>query len=341
MIQLKQILFTKTRTAEYVCFGEMDTDKLGENEVLVKSFFTTISTGTEKANILGVENVGPKEKIARFPRGLGYNCAGEVVKVGANVKKVAVGDRVVVYWSWHKNYNIVNESRVVKIDHENVLYQDAALSFIATFPLAAIRKVRLEMGESLMVMGLGLLGQLAIKLARAAGACPIIACDPIQERRQEALRNGADYAFDPFDENFINQVKEVTNGGVNTAIEVTGVGAGLDETLDCMAKFGRVALLGCTRSSDFSIDYYKKVHCPGITLVGAHTNARAETESSYGNWTHEDDIKAVLNLCAKGRISLRDLVVETHSPKDCAAVYQRLIDDKNFPVGVQFDWQTE
>ena len=118
-----------------------------------------------------------------------------------------------------------------------------------------------------MVMGLGILGQLAVKLARIAGACPVIACDPVKERREEALKNGADYAFDPFDKDFVSQVKQASGGGVQTAIEVTGVGAGLVETLDCMRRFGRVALLGCTRNSDFSIDYYNKVHTPRITLV--------------------------------------------------------------------------
>ena len=339
--EIKRIVFTKPNTAEYLRVSETDFDNLAETKVVLKSFFTTVSAGTERANITGSNNVGPNEKTASFPRVLGYNCAGEVVAVGAKVKKVAVGDRVVAYWSCHGNYNIVEESQVEKIHDESITSEDAAVSFIATFPLAAIRKLRLEIGESLLVMGLGILGQIAVKLARIAGACPIIACDPIKARREEALRNGADYAFDPLEQDFAEQVKAVTNGGVQTAIEVTGVGAGLDETLDCMAKFGRIALLGCTRNSDFSIDYYKKVHCPGITLVGAHTNARAMQESSHGNYTHNDDIQTVLKLCASGRLTLKDIVKETHEPSRCAEVYTRLVEDKNFPVGVQFDWRNE
>ena len=341
MAQFKRIVFTKTNTAEYLDCGEIDLDNIGEKQVAVKSFFTTVSAGTERANITASENTAPGEGGKLFPRYLGYNCAGEVVKVGSQVTSVAVGDKVVVYWSTHSNYNVVNEEQVVKFDETKVSFEDAAVSFISTFPLAAIRKVKLEIGESLMVMGLGILGQLAVKLARVAGACPIIACDPVKERREEALRNGADYAFDPLEKDFAKQVRAVSDGGVKTAIEVTGVGAGLDETLDCMAEFGRVALLGCTRSSDFSIDYYNKVHFPGITLVGAHTHARAKQESSHGNYTHNDDIKAVLKLCGGGRLTLKDIVKETHIPKDCGEVYARLVSDKNFPVGVQFDWRKE
>lgn len=338
---LKRIVFTKPNTAEYLTYDEVNFSALGENQVAVKSHFTTVSAGTERANVTASVNIALNEQGKLFPRFLGYNCAGEVVAVGKNVQSVCVGDRVVVYWSTHSNYNIVDEKQVVKIEYDNISYQDAAVSFIATFPMAAIRKVKLEVGESMLVMGLGILGQLAVKLARAAGACPIIACDPVKERREEALKGGADYAFDPFDKDFARKIKEITNGGVNTAIEVTGVGAGLDETLDCMARFGRVALLGCTRNSDFSIDYYNKVHYPGITLVGAHTAARAALESSHGNYTHNDDVKAVLRLCAGKRLNLKDIVKETHLPCDCADVYTRLVNDRNFPVGVQFDWRKE
>lgn len=342
MKQVKQIVFTDVKKAEYLVADDIDVENIGEYQVVVKSMFTTVSAGTERANLIGDPNVAPdKSAGSLFPKVFGYNCAGEVVKVGSKVQSVKVGDRVVVWWSGHRNYNIAHENRVVKIDYDNVSYEDAAISFITSFSLAAIRKVQLEIGESLVVMGLGLLGQLAVKLARVAGACPIIACDPVASRREEALKNGADYAFNPFEEDFAKKVKEVSKGGVKTAIEVTGVGAGLDETLDCMAKFGRVALLGCTRSSDFSIDYYRKVHGPGITLVGAHTNARASVESSHGNYTHNDDIKAVLKLCANGRLQLKDIIKETHNPKDCVEVYRRLADDKNFPIGVQFDWRNE
>jgi threonine dehydrogenase-like Zn-dependent dehydrogenase len=207
--------------------------------------------------------------------------------------------------------------------------------------MAAIRKCRLEIGESALVMGVGLLGMMAIKILKASGACPLIAIDPDENKRKIAEKIGADYVFDPNEFGFAEKVKAVTCGGANVAIEVTGNGKALDSLLDCMAKLGRVALLGCTRISDFTIDYYTKVHFPGISLIGAHTHARAELESSHGNYTHIDDIKAVLRLCANNRLTLCDVVKETHCPSECEKVYERLINDKNFPVGVQFDWKGE
>ena len=106
-----------------------------------------------------------------------------------------------------------------------------------------------------------------------------------------------------------------------------------------MARFGRAALLGCTRDKNFTIDYYRKVHGPGITLIGAHTMARPEYDSHPGYFTHRDDIKAQLKLIAMKRINIRDMIDETHSPAECAEVYNRLITDKDFPTFVQFDWR--
>lgn len=334
----KQILFTEKNKAELL---DVESRLLGENDVKVKTYFSTISCGTEKANITGDANVaGNSASNVSFPRSSGYSSSGIVEEVGSGVKDLKIGDRVVVFWGNHKNYNIVPSKNAVKIEDDNVSFEEAAMSFIASFSLAAIRKTSLEIGESALVMGLGILGQLAVRLLKAAGAVPIIAADPIEERRKESLLGGADHTFNPVCPDFSQKVKEITGTGVKTAIEVTGVGAGLDETLDCMAKFGRVALLGCTRDKNFTIDYYKKVHFPGITLVGAHTMARPDIESYPSNFTHRDDIKTILKLLSGGRLTFRDMIKETHSPADCKAVYDRLINDKNFPVAVQFDWRS-
>lgn len=335
-MKCRQIVFTEQNKAEFLSVEEKEPER---DEVVVKTVVSTISCGTERANIAGDPNVDPyKGSEVIFPRTSGYNSAGVVVKKGADVKSVDIGDRVVVYWGKHKDYNTVPEENVVKMS-DDISFEMGAMSFISTFPMAAIRKTRLEVGESAVVMGLGILGMLAVKLLRVSGAVPIIAADPNPERRKIALKNGADYAFDPLQEDFADRVKSVTDGGVHVAIEVTGVGAGFNEALDCMAKFGRIALLGCTRNADFTVDYYKKIHAPGITIIGAHTNARPSLESHPGWFTHRDDIKSVLRLCAGGRLRLDDLVQETHSPAECSEVYHRLVYDKNFPIAVQFDWR--
>lgn len=333
------IVFTKQNTAELL---DTPVSELSPNSVKVKTAVSTISAGTERANITGNTNVSVdthEQAVAHFPRWSGYSSAGTVVEVGSNVKSVKVGDRVAMFWSSHMLYNVIGESNIVKIVDDTVSFEDAALCHIGNFPLAAIRKTRLEIGESMLIMGLGVLGLLGVIYARAAGAVPVIAADPIAERRKKALALGADYALDPTEDGFAEKVKELTSGGARTAIEVTGIGAGLNECLDCMARFGRVALLGCTRDKNFTVDYYRKVHGPGITLIGAHTNARPEHDSYPGFFTNRDDIKTQLLLLSHGHINFKNIVDETHSPAECAEVYDRLVSDKKFPPFVQFDWR--
>jgi len=332
----KKIIFSEKNKAELLT---EEVPLLASDQVLIDTKVSTISSGTERANITGDPYVSVVTTVpnTNFPRTGGYSSAGLVMAVGNNVKGIKEGDRVALSWSKHASRQVINVKNVHLIESDKVSYAAAALAHIATFPMAAVRKCRLEIGESSIVMGLGILGLLAVQLLRAAGSVPVVAVDPVADRREKALKLGADYAFDPMAPGFAEKIKEVTHGGANVAIEVTGNGLALNQVLDCMARFGRVALLGCTRHSDFTVDYYHKVHGPGITLIGAHTMARPNDESFPAYWTHHDDAMAILRLCASGRLDLDAMIEETHAPEEAPDVYQRLIDEKSFPV-VQFDW---
>lgn len=338
-MKIKQIVFTAKNKAELL---DRELNEPGENEVLVKMAYTTISAGTEKANLTGDLNVNAAEKrkdaTPRFPRYLGYSGAGIVAKTGPGVTKVKAGDRVVPLFCTHSSFCVMPEQRIIKIGPEELSLSEASLAVISSFPLAALRKMRPETGESVIIMGLGILGLFAVQFARAAGLVPVIAVDPIENRRKFALSIGADYSLDQTQPGFAETVKHLTGRGANIAIEVTGKGEGLDQALDCMARFGRVSLLGCTRDSNFSIDYYRKIHYPGITLVGAHTDARPDIESHPNYWTYRDEINAIFKLAAGRRIDLKKMIREIHTPMDAPEVFKRLAFDKDFPIGVQFDW---
>ncbi len=333
----KQIVFTAPYVAELL---DVECLPPKENEVTVRLEYSAISTGTEKANFIGLRK-GTNESeddAPTFPRTVGYSASGIVTEIGEGVTDICIGDAVVVFGGEHRKYITVKRSNVIKIP-KGVSLQEASMAFISIFPLAAIRKCHLEIGESALVMGLGILGIFAVQQLKAAGAYPVIAVDPIKERRDFALKMGADYALDPTDGSFVNNVKELSEGGVNVCIEVTGLGVGLVQALDCMKKMGRVALLGCTRSSKFEIDYYAKVHGRGISLIGAHTNMRPRLESSPGLWTTVDDLHTVMNLIKGKRLNFKDMICQIYSPCETNEVYNRLANEKNFPIGVLFDWK--
>ena len=332
----------------YIAFVSPGVAELLENEipmpekgqVLVKTAVSTISSGTERANLIGDPSIRPGGSASapvKFPRTVGYSSSGTVFAVGEGVDSLKVGDRVAVSWGQHSRFQLLEEKNVHLLP-ENVSFEEAALAMIGTFPLAAIRKCRLEMGESCVVMGLGVLGLLSVQLLCAAGACPVIAVDPVEEKRRQALSLGADFALVPFEEGFAEKVRALCGGGAKVAIEVTGNGKALDQVLDCMARFGRVGLLGCTRNSDFTIDYYRKVHGPGVSLIGAHTDARPKEESFPQLWTTKDDLRALLRLSSAGRLAMGRIIAESHSPEKAREVFDRLAKESAFPV-VQFDWR--
>ena len=344
----RNIIFTKKDTAELV---ERPMPEVGPGQVRVKLVRSTVSSGTERANVTGCNVVSiwdPPDAPVVWPRQSGYSSSGVVDAVGEGVASVKPGDRVAMSWTLHSEYIAVPEDRVYRLP-DSVSFEEGALAHISTFPMAAIRKCGLELGESAIVMGQGILGQLAVMLLKCAGATPVIAADPVAEKRKEALKIGADFAFDPTAPDFREQVlavcpleeKGIYKGphasGVKVAIEVTGLGAGLNNVLDVMAPMGRVALLGCTRNSDFSVDYYHKVHGRGIALFGAHTWARPAAESSRGLFTHRDDAQTFLKLLALGRLSVAGYVADVRSPADCGAVYAELAKGGAFPI-TQFDW---
>lgn len=335
----KQIIFTAPNRAELL---ETEIpDQLAEGTVRVRMTYTAVSAGTERANLIGESNISGKREDCntRFPRKLGYCGVGVVEAIGDRVKKVAVGERVIVYFGKHTLYNVVPEANVIPIVPREVEDLDAALMVIAGFPAEGIRKTRLEYGESCMVVGLGILGQIAVALAKIAGAVPVIAADPNPARRELALKMGADHALDSTAENFAETVRELTDGkGANVVVEASGNSAALKSALRCCAPMARVSLLGCTRTPDV-YDLYHDVHYPGVSLIGAHNFARPKVESMPGNWTAADDYHAMLNLIRYGRLDLRPLISEIRSPEEAPEVYTRLANDRNFPIGVLFDWR--
>ena len=332
-MKTKKIFFTAVHNAEFL---EEELAPLKDDEVMTSMEYTVVSGGTERACILGMNNT-----VRNFPMALGYCGVGRVVEIGSAVKSVAVGDRVLVYHGHHQKYNVRPEADITKVEDDSIDSLDAAFVIIASMGLGGVRKLEIEIGESAMVMGLGLLGIFSIQFCRLNGAYPIIAADLNPARRELALKLGADYAFDPSAPDFVEQVKAVTKGkGVRATVEVTGVSAAMKQALECASWLGRISLLGCTRVSDCGVDYYQQVHRPGVKLIGAHNFVRPKVESYPHHWTHQDDCKAILDLIASGRVQVAPIVSRVVSPEDAHEIFNQLCDDPAFPMGTVFDWRS-
>jgi len=322
---------------------EYEVPEIKADEVLLESDYSAVSAGTERANLMQMPNTGTTggygDKKSGFPFLPGYSTVGRVIAAGKDVKNLEIGDRVIVAWGGHRSHTIKKAETVFKIEDDSIDSVDASFAHIASFPFLGVRKLKIEIGESVMIAGMGILGAFAVQIANLCGAIPVLVSDFDPTRRELALKLGATHAFSPEEPDFFEKVKAATDGnGPNAVVEVTGSAVALQQALEYIAREGRISLLGCTRVSDVPIDFYRYVHCRGVSLIGAHTSNHAKLESSPSRWTEHDDYRTFLKLVKAGKLQVKPLISEIVSPEAASDVYGRLAEMKNPPLGFVFDW---
>ena len=329
----KVIQFVSQGKAELLDIDFPNPADIAPDMVYLKTICTLISPGTEFACINGSVSKN------QFPMTLGYSAVATVMAVGANVTKFAVGDRCLCYHSAHRNYQLMPEHKLVKIVHDSLPSEEAVYCVVGCMGFQGVRRCRPEFGESLMVMGLGLLGQFAVQTAHLSGCFPVIALDYNEKRRQIALESGADYAFSPGDPELEEKVRAVTDGkGADSVIEVTGNPQAVVQGLKLTARFGRVSLVGCSRTPTENIDFYNLVHRPGISIIGAHNQARPMDDRRPGVWTMAEDMSLLLKYMDAGRLQCKNLHTMTADPAEAPGIYDRVYNRDPDLLGVVFDW---
>lgn len=308
---------------------------LPPDQVLLKTECTLISPGTEFACLNGTDPSG-----ANFPKTLGYSAVAKVVKTGEQVKFLQPGDRCLCYHSAHRNYQLMPGSNLVKIDDDRLPMEEAVFCVVGCMGFQGVRRCRPEFGESLMVMGLGLLGQFAVQTARLSGCWPVFGLDFNASRRKIALEMGADAVFSPDEPELKAKILKLTRGqGCDSVIEVTGNPQAVVQGLELTAKFGRFALVGCNRTPTEKIDFYNLVHRPGISVIGAHNMARPLYERRPGIWTMKDDMTILLRYLSAGRLKCRPLLTRIADPAEAPGIYEKLFARDPDMLGMVFDWK--
>lgn len=311
--------------------------KLDSKSVLIRNEYTLISSGTEKACLLGEENS------VNVPKRFGYSSVGYIEAVGSSVENVKVGDRVFAIYTGHTNYSVKPSTYVWKLP-DDIDFEDAIFTKLASFPLLALRKAKYSFGESVVIVGTGLLGLLGVKIASNIGATPLIAIGGSRkDRLLKAQEFGAQYVYTSSDDKLTSHVISDTAShslikGANIVIETSGNEDGLLTALKYVSREGRIVLNGCNRIFNTSINYYKDVHLRGISIIGANSSNRPSKGSELYSWTTRRDYKLILEWMSDGRMKHLDLISEYANPSDCANVYDRLLNDREFPLGVVFDW---
>src|SRR5262249_53301391 len=270
----------------------------------------------------------------------GCSCGGTVRAVGERVTAYRPGDRVAAH-APHASHAIVSDaSRIVPVP-DGVDFSQAAMTTHGCIVINAVRIAHVQLGESVAVVGAGLIGQFAVQLSRLSGGRPVVAFDNYQRRRALAATCGTDGALDPGDGETPADVARLAPGGFTVVFEATGSPAAFNPALKLVGRGGRLILLGSTRGLGERFDPYQDIHGKGVTILGAHANTTPLAANLANPWTEPANRRVILDLIARGDLDVDSLISNRVRPRDAATVYARLESSPQEFLGVVFDWAEE
>ncbi|HEY2910619.1 MAG TPA: zinc-binding dehydrogenase [Gemmataceae bacterium] len=316
------------------------------NQILIAAEYSAVSAGTELAVYTGTHQwlQDPNLPDWKFPFRSGYSAAGRVLKIGQEFPGgFKEGDRV----SFPGNHA---SAELLTVGHErcrvwkmpdNLPFERAAIACIARYGLGASVRAGLTLGRSAAVLGLGIIGQFALRCLIAAGASPVVGIDAVKMRRDAALAAGADFIIDPS----AGDVKEQLGAclgtrGAEIVADATGVPDAIPVAMSLACDAGQVVVVGSPRGKAKDVNFYDDLHRRYIEVTGAHGNMLFEPAHTRlaGAWDINKAQMWLLRSLAAGRLSLAGLVTHTITPEQLGSAYEGLLKDKDHYLGVLVKW---
>lgn len=241
MASSKALVVTGSRSAGFV---ERDDPPVQPDEVRIEALFSGISHGTEMnmyrgdvANFLtgrdettGLFSVSTETAGWSYPVPIGYATVGRIIETGAAVRGLAIGDLVFAAVP-HASHATITAGAVQKLP-SGVAPEVGVFSALLPTAYNAIQFGRIVLGETVVVFGLGPIGQLVAQLAKLSGASPVIVVDFLPSRRELAVSLGADVALDPGGVDVAMEIRRLTeNRGADLAFECSGSSRALQEAM--------------------------------------------------------------------------------------------------------------
>jgi predicted dehydrogenase len=345
-----------------------------DGQVLVRNAFSVVSPGTDKMaldfarkSLLGKARSRPDlvRQVTRklrqegplptyravmnrldAPQPLGYSCAGVVLEVGAGVSRFRPGDRVACAGAGYANHAelvAVPENLVVPVPDE-VPLEKAAFATLGAIALQGLRVGAPVLGEVVAVIGLGLIGQLAVQLLRANG-CRVAGLDLDDRRAKQALDQGAAWAGAPGDAATAWCEAATEGHGVDLALvaAASDSSAPIQLAADLCRSRGRVVVVGATAMElDRRTFYEKELELRMSMSYGPGRYDRRYEElgldypRSFVRWTENRNLEAFLALAASGAIDPARLDAEMVPFEACVRAYDELARGERRSLAILF-----
>jgi 2-desacetyl-2-hydroxyethyl bacteriochlorophyllide A dehydrogenase len=316
-----------------------------DNHILVEAHVSAVSPGTELAVYTGTHQwlKDPNMPDWKFPFRSGYSAAGVVVAVGSGVKGWKAGDRV-SYPGNHASHELLTigheRGRLWKMP-ETLDFEKAALACILRYGMGASIRAGITLGRSFAVLGLGLIGQGALRCAMAAGANPVIGIDSVKMRRDAARAAGADLVLDPSDANYIKQMQDfLAARGAEIVADCTGVPAAVPVAMSLADNAGQVVVVGSPRGKAQDVNFYDDLHRRYIEVTGGHGNMLFEPAHTRlaGAWDINKAQRWLLASLASSRLNLEKLITHRIQPEQLGEAYEGLLKKKEEYLSVVMKW---
>lgn len=305
------------------------------DQMLVEADASLISTGTECICLQRKFSPGTNwDAWVKYPFHPGYSLAGRVLKVGADVEGFAVGDRVMTAGP-HARYVLASPVRTVKIP-DPVPAEQAAWGTLAYITQHGYRKGEVRLGENVVIVGAGLLGQLVTQYASVGGAGKIIVIDTADQRLAMAAAHGATHTLNMPVDQAQKQVEKLTDGkGAEVVFDITGHAAVFAGALGLVRRFGRLVLVGDTGSPEQQ-HLIHAVIGRDITIRGAHDTNAAIDADDFTPWSKRAMTSLFYQFIASDRVRVGDLITHRFPIEEAQAAYDLLTGRREQAMGVVF-----
>ena len=327
----------------------VEVDPPGPGELLIETRFTTLSPGTERNLLVG--------KSKPFPINVGYSLAGHVKAVGEGVRGFVVGQPVVTTGR-HASL-VLADARFVTPAPAEVDLEQAAFFNLGHTALYGVRQAGVRLGEPVVVLGQGLVGLIAARLAQLAGGLPVIGVDLDDARLALSRRLGIPVQVNGADsEGLATLVSGFPGGGAAVVIEVTGAHGPIETAMKLVRQRGRVVLLS-SPNHDEPLNVHRALSFKGASLIGAYVNAKpwsleqttvelkdwppslapgASPFVGASAWTSDDDVRVFLDLLRYGALDLSPLITHRFTPEQAPDAYEMVRREDRSLVGGVIRW---
>lgn len=333
--------------------------------VLVHTAYSCISSGTELSGVIesgtsllnkalnkpkkvfdmlkvaktrglkAMQNIIISARGGNFGSPMGYSAAGYVIESKANNTIYQAGERVAIVGTGYANHaevNSVPENLVIRIP-DNVSLQDAATAAIGGIAMQGVRQLNASAGDVVVVMGLGLIGQITIQILIAQG-CKVIGIDINPRRLQDVKETYHISALNGGDDMLLHKIAILTNGvGVDGVIftAATHSSVPMSNCFKMLRRKGTFVLVGVSGMTINRDDIYKKE----LTFKIATSYGPGRYDSDYeegGNdypihmvkWTEQRNIESYLELLANDKVSLANMATNIYDIDDANKAFDRL-----------------